>query len=95
VVHPLEIEEAAMRKAAFCTILLALGICPAGAQPAAFTPVYTYTEIHMGLGFYHTEVYAINASGQAVGFATSQDGSRAFVHLFPSCTWEQKGKARF
>jgi probable HAF family extracellular repeat protein len=57
-----------MRKAAFCTILLVLGMSLLGALPAAGTTRYTCKDLGTLYGG-KTYPYGINAVGQVVGSA--------------------------
>jgi probable HAF family extracellular repeat protein len=76
----LDIKEASVRKAAFCTVLFVLGIFLAGALPATGAPLYKYKDLHLGTGYFSTYARGINASGQVVGDARTQVGDRAFLY---------------
>ena len=63
-------EETSMRKAAFCTILLVLGIFLLGARPVAAAPRYTCLDLDKVPGMELHGVYprGIDAAGEVVGY---------------------------
>jgi probable HAF family extracellular repeat protein len=70
-----------MRQAAFCTILLTVGMFLAGALPAVAGPLYTCKDLGGLPGSVdNTWAVGLNNAGQVVGHCGTPEGVRAFLY---------------